>query len=238
LMPMRNLIHKRKLSYYFKITSVNYNGSELVSQALSYCMSAPSSRYAQEIQSILRGIPNLDESAWKSSLNSKTKNDIILEISKKPSLQSLPLPKRWWRKLNYVRETKESSCLSMIRAGNANLGNRDSSMCNWGPSNAAGRVLICQLCAGAKLDESHVLLYCPSMQSYRASVKYSQSSYEEHVRPLKEKYTDPGMALRMLMKTCESRSYPQIHNLASVLQCMLGAYRTKWVELVEQRRSL
>ena len=77
-----------------------------------------------------------------------------------PTMATLPQPWNWFKLQPHVADSKASKTLSMVRGGNALLGNRYK-------NRYGARHVWCPLCkvkgVRVKLTESHVILSCPAV---------------------------------------------------------------------------
>ena len=93
---------------------------------------------------------------------------VIRVLRTHPTIATLPQPWNWFKLQPQVTDSKASKTLSLVRGGNAQLGNRYK-------NRYGARHVWCPLCTirgvRVKLTESHVILLCPAVCLQRLKLK-------------------------------------------------------------------
>ena len=93
----------------------------------------------------------------------------VLEIKRSQSTMcTLPQPWEWFEIQPYVSDTHASRTMSMVRAGNAQLGNRYKNRYGYQYEHCPHCILNG---ITKKLKESHVILSCPSVEMERRKMR-------------------------------------------------------------------
>ena len=162
LKPFRHVLYEHQLKYYLRI--LKFDDSRWVKQALNehYGMKqSPYLRYICQIRTML----SLYEFPMKESkLVSMIDKFFIESINQKLAGHSLPwlLPIKRLRRIGYVQESKNSTCLAKFRYDMVDNG-RKYPRC--------GRVSVhnlCPLCpCSISNSVSHIAMYCPMVERTR-----------------------------------------------------------------------
>lgn len=89
----------------------------------------------------------------------------------KSSLACCSLPKKWWRKARYVRNTEYSKILSEFRGGQTGTGDRMGCFHDQDLSKEDGSVVLCPTCGSSFNKPYHWVVACPGLQVARDSVR-------------------------------------------------------------------
>ena len=164
------------------------------------------------LDAILKGIPQ--ESWSKSKVKSEIKSTIAshsiesakVEISEKSTLNAFPIPpkKSWFKRREYISDTKGSRLISKVRAG------------NYGVGNTYQRIKDCLLCDAPNGNhESHLIMKCKELREARQTTdivdflsKNEQDQMNEHGYSAMRSYLDPKKdVIETLLKRAQNVQY-------------------------------
>ena len=211
-----------------------FKGSHLVQSCMEWNKSHGETMYIQYLNKLINH-HNLSLDTLKSLKHSTLlehhKKEILQRVQHLPSLNILPIPRKWWIIQPHIEESKWSRTLVKFRCMNTGLGNRDSYRASDAMSQDDGRVTYCPSCLQGRNDEIHLILHCSVLSHTRNSIimqsgaslgstlmelriKFSCTSDQEVVRlfldqePRLTRMTmiDRGLALDLLL-TCFYREW-------------------------------
>lgn len=157
------------------------------------------------------------------------KERVMEEKDLKRSLDGLPLPKFWWRKQVYINESQNAREIARWRGGNAGLGNRCSTMSQFGAWGEDGRVRVCQLCHKEQLTEIHVLVVCEEFKEERRTIAWAGTTLEQWVAQQTQDGATPEQRCRRLLQVGKRGVTAQRIKLAALLINVNNMYKEKWI---------
>ena len=104
---------------------------------------------------------------------------VTTNMSNKSSLRCCSLPKKWWKKRNYVRYTDASKTISEFRSGNTNTGDTSPLLQHSFLSAPDGRVLVCVGCGSSFNKPYHWVVSCSKLDELRSSLTVDNKSLTE-----------------------------------------------------------
>ena len=170
LMPMEHRIHCRQAVLIWNISRTK-NNVVLIS-VLRHLLESPGDPWVKAWMNIQSDIGIIADFERKQllvkAMSDRAVKFVIRVLRTHSSMDTLPQPWSWFKLQPYVTDSKASKTLSMVRGGNAQLGNRYK--------NRYGEVHVwCPLCllngTRVRLAESHVILSCPTVARERCRLK-------------------------------------------------------------------
>ena len=125
------------------------------------------------------GEDKMEASDYKKCLNNYWVKKITSEMRSKSSLSCCSIPKKWWKKQKYVKNTETSKIISEFRSGNACIGDRDNEYAMHDLSNEDGRILTCPACGMGYNKTYHLIVRCEEMNQLRQQLKVGEETLEE-----------------------------------------------------------
>ena len=170
LMPMENRIQNRQAIYIWNI--MNTKGNNTLQLFLRELLNHPSDAYTKNwlmIQKDIGIITNFERKTQLSKALVDRAVTRVLAIKRSQSTMStLPQPWKWFKIQPHISDTYASKTMSMVRAGNAQLGNRYKNRYGYQYKHCPHCILNGTT---TKLKESHVILACPSVELERRKLR-------------------------------------------------------------------
>ena len=182
LKPVASIIWEKKLKFYKRITSDSFNGSSYLKQCLTFHESIGAmSPFLSELNNICQQLgttlsPSIN---YKQLINAYSINTVTKNKSKKSSLVCCSLPRKWWKKANYVKYTETSKIISQFRSSGTLTGNMAPLSHYSFLSAPDGRVLVCAGCGSAFNKPHHWVISCPSLTAHRNNLTVNGSSLHD-----------------------------------------------------------
>ncbi len=171
----------------------------------------------------------------RSAIDSWGRERLRKELGSKSSLSCLPLPTHGWRKNKYVCDSDWSRALSMFRAGNAKLGNRDSALSSLVPHCADydGTLVECGLCDFGPPSEIHCVVECNGLSVERSSTfRINEMSLESYFDQLRMNGLDTNqLLLRELLDVDSLPSLAEMSSRGRLLLLIRDTYLSKLRQL-------
>ena len=179
LKPVAAIIWEKKLSFYKRISSDSFNGSSYVKHCLRFHESlGNNSPFIKDLHHICQQLEtNLSPTTdYKKLINAHSISTITTNMKSKSSLVCCSLPRKWWKKSNYVKYTESSKVISQFRSSSTLTGNMAPLSHHSFLSAPDGRVLVCAGCGSAFNKPHHWVINCPSLATQRNDLTVDGSS--------------------------------------------------------------
>ena len=189
--------------------------------------------YMKDILTITTKLELENLQNWRKELECWERTQVTDELTSKISLIAVDIPTKWWTLEEYVDGSEDASIIASVRAGKAELGNRDFLMAAYGGADINGHLKVCRVCdSKSLLNEQHVIMCCRALTEVRKTLRYEGQTLQNWINTT---IADSSIeeAFRLLLSPRRLNRHNR-YILADILSNLLTEHKIKWTEKLSE----